>query len=128
MDRLRFTIWAVPRTKKNSMKVSVNQKTQKPIVRQSDSYREYEDACGWQLRPRPARPIDCPVNVKEVFYMDSNRIVDQSNLIAAMDDILVKFGILADDNSRIVKGHDGSRVYVDKISPRIEITITEVKE
>lgn len=122
----RYIVRTDPRTKKNSMDVYVNPKTGKPIVRQSKAYREYEDECGWQLLPRPRKPIACPVIVKEVFYMGTRRKVDLNNLIAAMDDILVKFRILEDDNCRIVIGHDGSRVRYDKQNPRIEITITEV--
>lgn len=125
---IRYTVHAVPRTKKNSQDILINRKTGKPFIRQNPKYLEFEEICGWQLRPRPKTPIDFPVNVKEVFFMDSRRIVDQSNLIAAMDDILVKYGILKDDNSRIVVGHDGSRVFVDAKAPRIEITITRVNE
>ena len=45
-----------------------------------------------------------------------------------MDDILVAAGILQDDNSSIVMGHDGMRVYYDKENPRTEITITPFEE
>ena len=126
MIKFHYLVRAIPRTKKNSMNVYINPKTGKPIVRQSTAYRAYEEECGWQLFPRPRKPISCPVMVKEIFYMDTRRKVDLSNLIAAMDDILVKFRILEDDNCRIVIGHDGSRVRFDKDNPRIEITITEV--
>ena len=46
------------------------------------------------------------------------------NLLAAVDDLLVEAGIIADDNSKIVVSHDGSRVLYDKENPRTEITIT----
>ena len=45
------------------------------------------------------------------------------NLLEATCDILVTAGVLADDNSKIVAAHDGSRVLYDKESPRVEITI-----
>lgn len=48
------------------------------------------------------------------------------NLLEATCDILVQYGILADDNSQIVVSHDGSRVRLDRMNPRVEITITEV--
>ena len=41
-------------------------------------------------------------------------------------DILVDAGILEDDNSNIVAGHDGSRVLYDKENPRTEILITRI--
>ena len=51
-----------------------------------------------------------------------------SNLIASADDILVKYGILEDDNFHIIVGHDGSRVKIDKDNPRTEITIYKGEE
>ena len=68
--------------------------------------------------------ISVPVNVKYIFYMPTRRIVDLTNLTEAADDVLVKYGVLADDNSRIVVSHDGSRVLYDKDNPRTEITIS----
>lgn len=66
-----------------------------------------------------------PVNVRCLFYMKTRRKVDLTNLLEAADDVLVKYHVLVDDNSQIVAGHDGSRVYYDKDNPRIEIDITE---
>jgi hypothetical protein len=58
--------------------------------------------------------------------MATNRIVDGLNLQAMIDDLLVANGILKEDNSRIVVGHDGSRVLVDWDNPRTEIFITKM--
>jgi Holliday junction resolvase RusA-like endonuclease len=66
------------------------------------------------------------VNVLYRFYMPTRRRVDLSNLISAMDDVLVKHRILADDNRDVIAGHDGSRVYHDKDDPRVEVLIQEV--
>ena len=60
--------------------------------------------------------------------MDSLRRVDLSNLLEATCDILVHYGVLDDDNSRIVCSHDGSRVLLDRENPRAEITIEEVEQ
>ena len=49
--------------------------------------------------------------------MATNRIVDGLNLQAMIDDLLVANGILKEDNSRIVVGHD---------NPRTEIFITKM--
>ena len=74
-----------------------------------------------------SEPIDYPVNIKMVFYRDSLRKIDLSNLEESICDILVKFGVLADDNRDIVAGMDESRVYYDKLNPRTEIEITPMK-
>ena len=68
--------------------------------------------------------IDYPVNVKCVFYMPTRRRVDLTNLLEAVDDVLVRSGVLADDHSGIVVSHDGSRVLYDKENPRTEVEIT----
>lgn len=63
-----------------------------------------------------------------VYYMATRRKVDLANLIEATCDILVTAGVLADDNSRIVAAHGGSRVDYDKQNPRVEIWIEEMEE
>ena len=114
-----------PRTKKNDMRIIKNSRTGRPMVIQSPKYIEYEQNAGWFLR-KPPVPISKPVNVKCTFYRDSERRVDLTNLLEAVDDILVKYKVLADDNFKIIAGHDGSRVFVDKKKPRTEIEISEI--
>jgi len=63
--------------------------------------------------------------VQCVYYMKTRRKVDLPNLLNATDDILVKAGVVADDNCTIVATHDGSRVDYDKENPRVDITITK---
>ena len=113
-----------PKSKKNSQRILVNHRTMRPFIMQSEEYEQYEKDCGWYIKKLP-EPINEPVNIKYTFYRKNNIRCDISNLIAACDDILVKYGILEDDNFKIIRGHDGSRVYVDKDNPRTEITITK---
>ena len=63
------------------------------------------------------------MNVRCVYYMPTRRRVDLTNLLEATDDLLVRAGVLADDNSQIVAAHDGSRVRLDRENPRVEIEI-----
>lgn len=130
---IKYIIKGDPRTKKNSMdivsfgkKCPTCGKRQYNKLVQGKANREYSEAALWQLKPTPPRPIECPVNVKCLFFMKTKRLVDGLNLQAAIDDLLVEAEILADDNSRIVVGHDGSRVLYDKDNPRVEITITRI--
>lgn len=133
MAEVKYTILGDPRTKKNSMDiVSFGKKCfhcgkrQYTKLVQGKANREYTEAALWQLNPKPPRPIDCAVNVKCLFYMQTHRKVDSLNLLATVDDLLVEAQILEDDNSRIVVAHDGSRVLYDKNNPRVEITITKM--
>ena len=125
---MRYLIPLDPRTKKNSMTIAYNRKTNKPFIKQSEKYDDFEIAASYFLRPKPPKPIDYPVTVRCIFYMKTRRKVDKSNLEAAIHDILVKFGILADDNRDIVASTDGSRVYYDKNNPRVEIEISRLDE
>lgn len=114
-----------PRSKKNNQKIIYNQRTHKSMIVQGDIYKQYEKDCAWFLKP-PAKPIDYPVNIKCVFYRENARRCDLTNLLEAIDDILVDYKIIADDNFNIIVGHDGSRVYIDRENPRTEITIERV--
>ena len=123
---LRYTIPLAPVSKKNSQRIARG-KNGRPFILPSKKYEEYEENALWRLRPRPESPIAAPVNVKCVFYMPTRRRVDLVNLLEAIDDVLVAARVLLDDHSGIVRSHDGSRVHLDRHSPRTEIEITEVE-
>ena len=122
---LKFEIPLDPKSKKNSQQVITIKG--RPIIVQGTVYKKYEKECGDVLKRifTVAEPINFPVNVKCVFYRATKRAVDLTNLLAAIDDILVKYGVIADDNRNILASHDGSAVHWDKEHPRTEITITE---
>ena len=91
----------------------------------SAQYRRYERDAGWFLKPLA---ISEPVNIRAIYFMPTRRKVDITNLESALMDVLVKHGVIADDNCRIVVSTDGSRVMYDKENPRTEVTITKSKE
>lgn len=127
MAEIKYTINLTPITKKNSQQILTNPKTGRPFIMPSKKYKEYERDAVWFLKPRPPRPIECPVNVKCLFYMPTKRRVDKTNLEESAHDVLVAAGILADDNRDIIAATDGSRVLYDKTNPRTEITITRLE-
>jgi len=119
----QFSIPLPPRTKKNSPQIiTVNGK---PKVIPSKQYLQYEKDAGYFV-PCKHKMIAVPVNIKCVYFMDTHRKVDLINLLGATMDVFVKYGVIADDNSKIAFLHDGSFVDYDKENPRTEITITEV--
>ena len=115
-----------PRTKKNTQQIVINKKTGRPFIMQSSKYKEYEKNAGWFLK-KISEPISVPVNVKCVFYREKRIRCDLTNLLEAIDDILVSYGVLSDDNFTVIASHDGSRVYIDKGNPRTEITIESIE-
>lgn len=123
VKKIRFTIYGNPKTKKNSSQIIMNQRTGRPMVIPSKAYKQYEKDCGLQLKGKGLK-INYPVNLKAVYYRKDRRKVDLSNLHEALQDILVKYGVLEDDNYTIVASHDGSCVQIDKENPRTEVEIT----
>ena len=123
MKTYHFLIPGPPITKKNSMRV-FRLKNGRTIVKPSAAYEAYEATASYfVLEDKPDEPIDYPVTVTVTYYMKARRPVDLTNLLEATDDILVKCGVLKDDNRDIIASHDGSRVLYDKENPRCIIAI-----
>lgn len=123
---LSFIIPLPPVSKKNSQQILVNKKTGKPFIMPSKVYKQYEKMAAYYI-PKGVH-IDEPVNIKCLFYMPTRRKCDLTNLLEAIDDIMVKSRLLADDNFTIIASHDGSRIYYDKTNPRTEVYITRCEE
>lgn len=121
-----FTIPLAPVTKKNSQQI-FRRANGSAFVTTSKKYKEYADSVVFISKDPIPKGIDYPVNVKALYFMPTRRKVDLVNLHSCLHDILVHYGILADDNYNIVAGTDGSRVYVDKNNPRTEIFIEPCK-
>ena len=94
------------------------------MVIPSKQFTEYQKACEPYM-PK-VEPIDYPIELACKFYMPTHRRVDAVNLMQAVCDILVKYKVIADDNSNIIASFDGTRVLYDKAQPRTEITITPI--
>ncbi|MDT3386257.1 MAG: RusA family crossover junction endodeoxyribonuclease [Bacteroidota bacterium] len=124
---MRIVIPLPPITKKNSSRIVKNRRTGRTMVIPSKRYVDYEKSCE-NLNLSLTEPIDYPCNVQMEYYMPTRRKVDLVNLQEATLDILVRFGVLADDNRNIVYTMDGSKVHYDKANPRTEITITKSED
>lgn len=125
---MKFTLNVKPRTKKNHMQL-VTLKTGRQMLLPSKAYKEFEKESLMHLKtmtiPYTKNPIDYPINLKCVFYKDKDYKADLAGYMQAIQDVLVKAEILADDNHKIIVSTDGSRVDLDRENPRIEIEITE---
>jgi len=126
---IEFTLPVRPATKKNSGQI-VMRGGKYPVLLPSKQYQAFEKACLPFLNhvKAIAGVIDYPVNVECGFFMETRRKVDLPNLLNAIDDAMVKSGLILDDNRDIIAAHDGSRVFHDKMNPRIEVKITELKD
>lgn len=122
--RIRIEIPITPITKKNHNQII--QVKNRYMVIPSKQYKQYEKDCAIYLKN--VEPVLSPCNVKCLYYMPTHRRVDLVNLQEATLDILVRYGVLIDDNSNVVVSMDGSRVLYDKENPRTEIEIEEVTD
>lgn len=114
-----------PRTKKNHSRIVMRRGRPKALP--SKQYEEFERNSAEFLLPYRLLNIDYPINLKCLFYQDADRKSDLTGYLQAMQDTLVHYGILQDDNHKIVVSTDGSRVYLDRNNPRVEIEIERVK-
>lgn len=119
---LKLVLKGRPITKKNSSQIV--RAGNRHMVLPSPQYRAYEKECLLQIPNKHKQRIDFPVNVQCIYYMPTRHKCDLVNLLEATLDILVKAGVLEDDNCRIVASHNDCRVDHDKYNPRVEITIT----
>lgn len=125
---MKITIPIQARSKKNSQQIFWNKKTGRPFITQSKLYKEFERECGLYLK-RYAMNIDYPIELKCKFYVADKRRRDIVNYLNAIQDILVKYKVIADDNYKIVSSVDGSRIIYDKsIEPKIEVEIKKIGE
>lgn len=113
-----------PTTKKNSSRI-VKIHGHYAVI-PSQKYKEFERTALRQL-VTSEEPINKAVEVKCLFFRATKRRVDLTNLLEAIDDILVKAGVLEDDNCNIIVSHDGSRVILGDKYPRTEVYIYEYK-
>ena len=129
MEEIKIVIPLPPVTKKNHQQIFRNSRTGQAFVTPSEQYKRYERDCiPYLWRKAYLTEIDFPVNIKCLFYMPTRRRCDLTNLLEAIDDIMVKCRVIKDDCFTIVAGHDGSRVLYDKDHPRTEITITDMED
>lgn len=127
MEEIKIIIKGKPITKKNSQRI-LRTKDGRAFIAPSRAYKQYEKTAGKYIPAEKRIGIAERITVKCLYYMPTLRAVDMTNLLEATDDVLVKYGVLADDNCRIIASHDGSRVLHDKLNPRTEVYITPFEE
>ena len=121
---LKFVIETIPRSKKNSQEIIFNKKTGRRMVIQNKRYTEFEKECKWFI-PKLEKPIDYPINLSCHFYVNDARRRDIANYLEAIQDILVKYKVIEDDNYNIIASLDNCKMEIDREYPRVIIEITK---
>lgn len=130
-----FIIPLDTRTKKNHQTIAGSgprcplcKKPKRQFIRQGHANTKYTVMAAQYLQPKPPRPLSGPIWIQYHIYMQTRRKVDDLNLFASLDDLLVKEGVLEDDNISVIRCRDGSWVGYDKEHPRAEIKIYEYEQ
>lgn len=128
---MKFTIPVKPRTKKNHMQL-VTLKTGRQMLLPSKAYKQFEKEVLNFVAENPLiiksneefkLPIQDRINLKCTFYKEKDYKADLAGYIQAIQDALVKAGVIADDNHKIIESTNGSKVKLDRDNPRIEVEI-----
>lgn len=122
---MKIIIPITPRSKKNSQEIVFNRKTGHRMVIQNKKYTEFEKECKKYIPILREPPINYPINLKCEFYVPDARKRDLANFLEAIQDVLVKYELLEDDNYNIISSIDGCSMQIDRENPRIEIEITK---
>lgn len=129
--------------KKNSKEIRFNRRTKRRYIGSNDNVLLCER---WllqrlqleRLKQKLDEPITADINAKFTFYFPSSvyytkkgarnkNLADQSNLYELPQDVMIKAGIIDDDN--IIVSHDGSRRKpIDGPNYFLEIELTKAVE
>lgn len=124
MGVIDITLKGRPATKKNSGRII--SRNGKPIIIPSEAYKNYEDACLWQLAGKKLH-ISGVVVVECKYYLPNKRSwPDLIGLLQATSDILTKSKVI-DDDKWICSYGDSCIAGIDKDNPRAEIRIMDRK-
>jgi len=123
-----YTIYGDCASKKNSKRIIYNRSTGKPMIISSKKYDKWEKDAIKQMENDkvPKLKLGEKMNAKIIIFR-KNRLGgsgDLNNFLQGPLDLLVKAGVLKDDNRNIIYSTDGSRMFYDKDNPRVEIELT----
>ena len=119
-----ITLKGHPATKKNSGRII--SRNGKPIIIPSEAYKNYEDACMWQLAGKKLH-VSGIIVVECKYYLPNKRSwPDLIGLLQATSDILTKAKVI-DDDKWICSYGDSCIAGIDKDNPRAEIRIMDRK-
>ena len=97
----------------------------KPRLYTEAKVKSWQDQAAIELMPLRGKGFDERVSIVYMFYCKDNRRRDIDNMVASVNDALVKAGIVVDDSwqSLCSGGFDAD---IDKDNPRAEVWIDPI--
>lgn len=125
---LKISLSGQVRPKKNSKRVV--RVHGRPMVISSKRYMEWHKSAISQLEEKNVSKslIDSPIEVRCTFFQEDNRKRDLTNMIESVNDLLVDYEFLKDDDRKIIKKvviFDGG---VRKENPGANLIVKEYSE
>ncbi len=121
----RLVIPGAPRTKKNSLRRIKRGK--RTFVVSSGAHSAWAERAAWVLKAAwHGQAIACDVEVTALVYREADWQADLVGYLQAIGDMLAPHDPAAHRvlvNDRQIKSWDGSRAFVDRANPRVELTI-----
>lgn len=128
---MKFVILGTPRTKKNSQRI-MRGRGGGSFIGQSEQHNAWAEPAIFQLkaqfmsvRPRGAGPMVIDLNLNAQVYRD-RAVGDLGNFLNAICDALERSGVVKNDKQ--IGGFDGSRLRVDRKTPRVELELTPLED
>lgn len=115
-----YVIFGQTPAQKNNKQLYKNAKTGKMFITSSNTVKEWQINAELQLLNKPK--VSGRVMVGYVFYVKDNRRRDLDNMIATVNDALVKAGIIEDDCWQILT-IAGANASIDKEHPRVVVSL-----
>ena len=91
-------------------------------------YQQWENDQIKRLMADKIRPLklDKPLKVVYKFRFPDSRKTDLSNKLESINDLLVRYGLFADDNHEILACIEATSMGIAKENPRCEIELYEI--
>lgn len=124
---MRLTISGDCPSKKNNKRIVTNRKTGKPFIISSERHNDWETGAieELSLQFNGYKVTDYPITISATFYNSSKRRKDLDNQISSVLDVLVKAGVIEDDNVNFIDRLSLKYGGVDKHNPRVEISLED---
>lgn len=126
--KIEITLVGAPRSKKNSSRIVWAGGRQRIIpskpFEQWNKYAQFQLA-KWRSETGHGQPLEVNLNCRTIFYLEANS-GDILNYQQAVADALQE-GLVVKNDSQF-KSFDGSRLRLDRVNPRVEITLEDYIE
>lgn len=118
-----ITISGQTPSKKNQKQIVKSRATGKPLIISSKIHNAWEKEALKELTTYVARLNEGRLQIDYMFYMKDNRKRDLDNLVASINDVLIKSGIIIDDCWQMLR-IGSADAEIDKENPRCTVSIT----